>query len=373
VKVGTSLYLDLARFLAALVVFLVHLQVHASSRFSPFWRFHLNFMSQTAVTVFFVLSGYVIAHVLATRENTAVDYAASRLARLYSVVVPALILTAVCNYLITLKYPDLYQTIRAQGHLTETLHYVATGLFLSSFWLWPDLQPPNAGPFWSLSFEAAYYFGAGLFVFARGSLRVLGLLVLTMVAGFTVALLAGTWILGFCSYKFSRQRQLPLFSAAVLWPVSMILLLSCFLIEERLQQPFPLLRFPDHRVGAVVASYAAALCFAVNVISFDALSDRATLLLKPVEGLIRWLGSITFALYLFHYPLLSLLAVYSTAIPASLRLLWLVAGTFLIVATVGHFSEKTKFAYKVFFLHAYARARAGLAAQDTVARAAERE
>ena len=106
-KKGTSLYLDLVRFSAALAVFAVHLQVHAGSRFSPFWRFHLNYISQTAITVFFVLSGYVIAHVLATREKTLLDYTASRFGRLYSVVLPALILTAACNYLITLKYPDL--------------------------------------------------------------------------------------------------------------------------------------------------------------------------------------------------------------------------------------------------------------------------
>jgi len=93
-KKGTSLYLDLVRFSAALMVFLVHLKVHAKGTFGPFWGFHLDYSSQTAVTVFFVLSGYVIAHVLATREGTPLEYCASRFARLYSVVVPALILTA---------------------------------------------------------------------------------------------------------------------------------------------------------------------------------------------------------------------------------------------------------------------------------------
>ena len=353
-KIGTSLYLDLVRFLAALVVFLAHLEVHADSRFGPFWRFHLKFMSQTAVTVFFVLSGYVIAHVLTTREKTGVDYAASRLARLYSVVLPALILTALCNYLITLKYPHAFQNIHPQGPLAEGLRYLNLGLFLNSFWLWSNVQLPNTLPFWSLSFEAAYYLGAGLFVFANGRLRILGLLGLTIIAGPTAALLAGPWILGFYAYKFSQQwRQIPLFSAAALWLTSMVLLLSCFLIEEGLRQPFPLLRMPDQRVGAVVAAYAAALCFAVNVMSFDGLSRKAEFLFKPAEKLIRWLGSMTFALYLFHYPLLSLLTAYSTGIPASLLLIWLVAGTFLVVATVGYVSEKSKRSYKTFFLYSY--------------------
>ena len=91
-KPGTSLYLDLVRWAAALTVFIEHLREHTKIGFAafwaahPFWYSHWNLFSQTAVTVFFVLSGYVIAHVLATRERTPVDYAASRLARLYSVV-----------------------------------------------------------------------------------------------------------------------------------------------------------------------------------------------------------------------------------------------------------------------------------------------
>ena len=64
---------DLVRFSAALTVFIVHLKVYAKGTFGPFWGFHLDYASQTAVTVFFVLSGYVIAHVLATREGTPLD------------------------------------------------------------------------------------------------------------------------------------------------------------------------------------------------------------------------------------------------------------------------------------------------------------
>ena len=66
--------------------------------------------------VFFVLSGYVIAHVLATRERTLFEYFASRFSKLYSVVVPALILTASTNYLEAVKYPHIFD--HAIMHLT---------------------------------------------------------------------------------------------------------------------------------------------------------------------------------------------------------------------------------------------------------------
>src|SRR4051812_27780039 len=107
-KKGTSLYLDLVRFSAAMMVFLEHYREHTRGSLRsfwnahPFWYSHSGPYSQTAVIVFFVLSGYVIAHVLATREKTALEYAASRFGRLYSVVLPALLLTAVCNHLMAL-------------------------------------------------------------------------------------------------------------------------------------------------------------------------------------------------------------------------------------------------------------------------------
>jgi len=60
------------------------------------WR--LNRAGAPAVSVFFVLSGYVIAHVLSTREKTPLEFTASRFARLYSVLLPALAITAVCDW-----------------------------------------------------------------------------------------------------------------------------------------------------------------------------------------------------------------------------------------------------------------------------------
>jgi peptidoglycan/LPS O-acetylase OafA/YrhL len=51
-----------------------------------FWQF--ADYGRTAVLVFFVLSGFVIAWVTDTREHTLVEYGLSRVARLYSVVIP---------------------------------------------------------------------------------------------------------------------------------------------------------------------------------------------------------------------------------------------------------------------------------------------
>lgn len=91
---GLSLYLDLFRFGMAAIVMLGHGQ---STDYSGnlFWQ--VGRYSQPAVIAFFVLSGFVIANVVETRERDGRIYFASRAARLYSVVLPALILTAVLD------------------------------------------------------------------------------------------------------------------------------------------------------------------------------------------------------------------------------------------------------------------------------------
>jgi peptidoglycan/LPS O-acetylase OafA/YrhL len=365
-KRGTSLYLDLVRFSAAMMVFLEHFREHTRNSFAWFWRSHQSWYfysglySQIAVAVFFVLSGYVIAHVLATRENTPHEYAASRFARLYSVVVPALCLVATTNYLEALKYPDAFRAFVSNSRVLGLIYYAGTALFVNRFWLWPDLEPPNI-PFWSLSFEASYYVGIALFVFARGYMRFLSLLLLSVVAGPTMVLLAPTWFIGYAAYHISQRQQPRTDFAIVLWLASAVLLLLCPFIELRFRQDLTFLRMPDHHLGGLLVYYAAAICFAANLLTFNALATRAELIFLPFSVFIRWLGSITFALYMFHQPLLSFFSVYPIGESAAERssiaqATLLIGGTLLVVATLGRWCEQSKGAYKRFFLTVWNRA-----------------
>jgi peptidoglycan/LPS O-acetylase OafA/YrhL len=349
-KQGTSLYLDLVRFFAALAVFLEHIREHTLPNFGrfwqehPFWNSHLGSYSQVAVIVFFVLSGYVIAHVLATRESTPLEYTASRVARLYSVVLPALFLVTVCNYLVAFA---------SLGAIRIGLHYLGTALFMGHFWLWPDLEPPAADPMWSLSFEAVYYVAIALLVFASGSWRIVSLVLLSLLAGPTAVLLAPTWLLGYWVYHVQQGRQLPAGAARLLWLGCTFLLALCPLVRENIRYPLPFLRMPDKHLGELLAAYLAAGCFAASLLAFDALSDKAQPFLQPLTRVIRWLGSMTFALYLFHQPLLTLFSVYRVVRPSVapvLWVVWVVGGTLLTVATVGRLCERSKGAYKRLFL-----------------------
>jgi peptidoglycan/LPS O-acetylase OafA/YrhL len=85
-----SLYLNAARFTAAMMVFLSHLSkpriTHGFLGFVP------DFSSE-AVDAFFVISGFVIAYVTFQTEHDATSYSIRRAARIYSVALPAIALT----------------------------------------------------------------------------------------------------------------------------------------------------------------------------------------------------------------------------------------------------------------------------------------
>lgn len=89
-----SLYLDLVRTMAAFIVVLSHLG-YGHLIGGHLWFF--TCFGNEAVMVFFVLSGLVIGYVTDRRELTLSHYATARMARLYSVILPAMVLTLILD------------------------------------------------------------------------------------------------------------------------------------------------------------------------------------------------------------------------------------------------------------------------------------
>ena len=355
-RTATSLYLDLVRALAAFTV----LMSHASGQLLTaglLWQSGLY--DQTAVMVFFVLSGFVIAHVLETKERTALDYTAARFGRLYSVVVPALLLTAICDFAGLLKNADFYYH-GPWGYPAgnQAPAYLSTLLLINSSWLLGEMVPGSNGPFWSLGYESIYYVAIGLMVFARGGVRIVSLILLALFSGPNILALAPIWFLGFATYHATRRYELSKWRGYAFGLAGLTLLLISYRFR------FDWLHIPGVHRNALLADYAAGIGFAANILGFNAIAPRAEKLLKPAAGVIRWLGSITFALYLFHRPLIQLFAVYNIGEPSSwAQRVWLLGGTLLIVATLGYACERSKGAYKTAFLSIF-RARAAAEAKE---------
>jgi peptidoglycan/LPS O-acetylase OafA/YrhL len=284
---------------------------------------------------------------MATREKTLLEFSASRLGRLYSMMIPTLVLVAATNYLEALRYPHAFD---AYANIPSAIRYVSSGFFISGYWLWPDLAPPNM-PLWRLSYEVVFYVGIALFVFAKGRTRILSLIALMLVTGPTVLLLAPTWAVGYWAYHHAKKQILHPGTGFVLWLGSIVLLLLCPFVEIHFRQHLPFLRMPDASVGGLLAAYANAFSFALNLFAFNAFADKAEILLRPFTAVIRWLGSLTFAMYMLHQPILSLFTVYGLSDPTSLAQAALMIGSvLLVVCTIGRYFENSKGSYKRMFL-----------------------
>lgn len=307
-----SAYLDLVRFLAAVAVFVGHLSVDALTGGAVWWR--LGAYGAAAVAMFFVLSGYVIAFVVDTREKTAGAYVTNRIARLYSVVLIALIVTLACDTVGMALNPDLYGKVMSKP--PELVSYVASLFFIQEFLALGlgGAAPGTNSPFWSLSFEAAYYALAGLILFAPRWLSVPASLVLMATAGNTITALFPVWLLGFLVFHYRAKLAMPRAFALVLFVCSAMAMLIMPFVTWRLGSghfdlSFPWGRGPFNR--QIVYDYVVGVACAVNIVAARALLTDDVALNDTAASIARWLGSLTFPLYCLHFPILCLLAAIS--------------------------------------------------------------
>jgi peptidoglycan/LPS O-acetylase OafA/YrhL len=326
---GLSLYLDLLRFVLALTVMLGHASdpsyVGSSAAIAHFPQYGL-----TSVIGFFVLSGFVIAHVTQGSERDPRRYFAARAARMYSVVLPALLLTAVLGICGALIDPKVY----AQGPIPigahQPLRYLLTALFVQNFWIWPKEMTPGVNhPFWSLSYEVTYYVIFGLMLIRRPLVAAAGSVMLLILAGPIIAALFPIWLLGVAVYHAVRRFTVPL-------PVA-VLLVAGSIVGLYLSGAHRGLDDPVNRYGV---DYVEALLFAVNIFAAGSMAPLLSRGLGWCPRFVRWLGMLTFALYLCHRPLLYFFSALRVAQPTSaVQLVWLFGMTLLVVIGMAHVGE----------------------------------
>ena len=342
---NTSLFLDICRFFAAMIVFLGHASGNLLTG-GLFWQFG-NYL-QTAVIIFFVLSGYVIAFVVDTRENTALDYTVSRLARLYSIVIPALILTLICDWIGLSIDPNFYFQGPWGYPENNMMGYVTSALFLNEIWNL-GLRPGINGPFWSLGYEGFYYAFFFSYFFLSGPKRYIVLLALMCLAGPSIISLFPLWIFGYTLYHYHSKFKPRAFTALLFFITGMsVIILSPYVREITEGLTLPRLR------SMIIADYSDAMGFGLMIVGFWGLKDKGAKALEYFSRPIRWFASLTFALYLFHRPLIQVLAVLvpSEAESIEQRVIVLL-GTFAFVAIIGTWCEKQKTPLKRKLLQLY--------------------
>jgi peptidoglycan/LPS O-acetylase OafA/YrhL len=287
-----SLYLDLTRFIAALLVVLAHYLQHNIVQ-GDLASFIPN-MGREAVVVFFVLSGFVITYVVKSRKTSAREYIAARSGRIYSVALPILIL----GWLLAGVLENSAQYQFAKPYVYIPLHL----LFLGQSWTLSEV-PPMLAPFWSLCYEVWYYVLFGVVYYLKGWRRTIAVVVVLGVMGFKLWLLLPVWLSGVALYHLQARLALTQFTARIGLVVSLSLLVVYNLagLEIALRSlavaawPFSSLSLAS--AERFLGDYVVCALVVANFLCarFAGLSG-----LLKYGGQIRAVAAFTFTLYLSH-------------------------------------------------------------------------
>ncbi len=301
-----SLHLDLARIAAAMVVLLHHV-------FQPPYSSHaVHIPGRSAVIVFFVISGFVIAYASDGLEDWRA-YAVARLTRVYSVAVPALLLAAALAWLAA----HLWPSNPGNSYDHPALRLAASLIFINHLWNL-TIGALSNGPYWSLCYEVWYYVLFGVAKFSKGSVRWLLIAAIVLAVGPRILLLMPIWGLGVWLYGAMRDRPQP---SAPQSRVPFFLSSAAFLIALFVHNPADAvstlveqsLRDGYWHAGSVrifiggdwrfPSDYVLSAVFAATV-WHGAAAFAPGAAARWYGQSIRSASSYTFSLYLFHAPLL---------------------------------------------------------------------
>lgn len=344
-----SLYLDLVRFLLALGVFIYHLALNPDTNaFTTglLWE-PLGIFGRFLVPAFFVLSGYVIAYVVASREQTARFYAASRISRLYSVVLAALPLTYLLDRAGMAINPELYALPKVLIKPESLAGYLSSLFFVNEFQVFRfnGIVPGTNSPYWSLSFEACYYVIAGLLLFMPRRFAIPAVILLLLLAGNTIAALLPVWALGYVLFRQQQRFAWRKEWAVALFFMSLALYLAMpfyadWLVPDNFGLYFPWGRQQLNR--RLLSDYTVAFWFGFNLLAAQQWL-KETSVLERFAPFIRRLGALTFPLYCLHVPALYFFRSMSPWPRDSwANLLFISLGVLLLVAAVTPLCERLK-------------------------------
>lgn len=319
-------FLDLWRVIAAAMVLALHFQQRA---FLPETTPDLYRLAHLGVVIFFVISGFSVSYSARHRAAQPEAFLISRLSRLYSVVVPVLILALLLDTWAGTDNGAIYPTWQYHKWV---LHLGFHLMFLGELWNY-GLTPFSVIPYWSLAYEFWFYLLLAASLMRPGRARTLSLTAVILIMGPRIWLLLPCWLLGVWAYRFTQNpARHPAMRQA--WPRARIwaslafgLALALWLssgfdaylrsgseafsglvratLGERMRLDYSRWFLADYGVALL---FTAALLIAARS---PQTRDRGVL-----ARAIHWLAPHTFGVYLLHYTLISFSAA---TIPQALR------------------------------------------------------
>lgn len=311
-----SFRLDALRACAALMVFFCHLsQLGYAGQALP------AEVGRIGVLIFFVMSGYVIAFVTEHKHRNFRNYTYARFARLYSVLLAALVLTVLCDAIgrqlntnFYASYPDVYES-KIWLRLPFFLVFLFENSLLSLRWF-------SNGPIWSVAYEFWYYVLYGILAYTRGRSRIILTTIVLLLTGWKILLLAPVWFSGVLLYRH-RQRvisELGRYRSLLLW-LAIFLIVALHMPAMRIFVE-PLVDWGSRQVGTGWHMFFLRdFLYALPVLLLVAM-----LIVPPPEVPQRTIGrkvvllaaNCSFSIYLYHVPLVLLFRASGLYNPQSL-------------------------------------------------------
>jgi peptidoglycan/LPS O-acetylase OafA/YrhL len=340
-----SVYLDLVRFCAACLVYLYH----SNQRWLITDLLPMSHFGHASVIVFFVLSGFVIAYVTDTKERRWQDYAASRISRVFSVVVPALVICVILDGVGRGLWPEPY----AYPYDRFLPRVAGSLLMLNEIWFVSITSFSNV-PFWSITFEFWYYVLFGLLMFLPRRLGFVCALALLVLLGPKIALLAPIWVAGVVLYRWRALERIPL-----AWAWVMVIGSTAAIVGLHHAGTFDeITAWFKALIGAsrheqltfskfFLADYLLGLLVFCNFAGMRKVAPVLSPVFDRIAAPVRWVAGYTFTLYLLHQPLFLFWGAVLKGNPASASAWWLVTlATALSILGVGYLTEQRRHVLK---------------------------
>ncbi|MDB5086232.1 MAG: Peptidoglycan/LPS O-acetylase OafA/YrhL, contains acyltransferase and SGNH-hydrolase domain [Mucilaginibacter sp.] len=288
--------LDGLRILAALMVFVFHILYLWFHPLTVLYK--IDDLAHLAVIIFFVLSGYVIAYTTTETNRGGMQYMQARFSKLSSVVLPALLITAICEIIVSNINPEMHSYFSRGNPL---LRYIISGLFLNEIWFF-SAAPAMNGPLWSLSFEFWYYVIFGLWFYRKTGWRSYLLPVLAcLVAGPKILLMMPIWLTGYFAYRIRGPKLSSLFS----WLLVLLSFTIVFLVVKYISPlPFKIGKPPLYFASQFISDWIVGFFIGLALWLIPA----SRVVFKQSKQL-RTIANLTFPLYVLHNPLLILWSV----------------------------------------------------------------
>ena len=254
--------------------------------------------------MFFVLSGVVIAHAANRPGLTLGEYTNHRAARIWSVAIPALLLSAFA-WAFNAGVGPWDAEASAPGVVDGVARLAANGLFVAQLW-WLDLPPPLNGPFWSLNYEVWYYALFAVWTFAQGRARTVLLFMVAALAGPKILLLLPIWVLGAALYwhrpVVGERTALALLLASTVAALLLVYFDVGTMIRGWMFAHWPSLIRPLQGSNQFVGDWLLAIPVALNFAAAGSLGRFGRPLLRLAVP-IRAAAGCTLSAYLYHVPL----------------------------------------------------------------------